>query len=122
MCVCVRSVKTEMRETEARAYDVCTLSHLDLVPSWVGRLIFLFLQQVPFVWWDWVRDSYTPLLSMGTKHKLMYHFTGVSQHGNVPTESLKISQSKKITTRVVGVVSQCQWGACMCRCAITCEP
>lgn len=66
--------------------------------------------------------SYTPLLSMGTKHKLMYHFTGVSQHGNVPTESLKISQSKKITTRVVGVVSQCQWGAWMCRCAITCEP
>lgn len=57
--------------------------------------------------------SCTPLVSMGTKHNLMSHFTGMAHHGDVPIESFKRSQSKKRTTSVVGVVAQCQRGVPM---------
>lgn len=51
MCVCVhvRSVKAEMRKTEARLHAICTSEPPGAGPAGVGGLIFLFLEQAPFV-------------------------------------------------------------------------
>lgn len=131
MCVCVRSVKTEIRKTEARVYAVCTSEPPGAGPQlgreagfpfpWTSTLCLVGLDQgqraCP------ISPPVAPLFSPWAQStSSCAHFAGVAQHGNVPTESLKISQSKKITTKVVRVVAQCQWGACTCRCAITCDP
>ena len=109
------------------------LSHLELVPSQVGGAAFPFLWTSTLClvgpgqgWWDkglsCLLPSCTPLLLVGTKHKLMSHFAGMAPCGDVPMQFMKRSQSKKRTTRVVGMVAQCQWGVSVCRHAVACAP
>lgn len=104
-----------MRKTEARLYAVSISEPPGAGPQPVGGLPFHFhwtstLCVVVPGWGQRSEDlshqhpSCTPLLSMGIKQKLLSNFAGVAHHGDVPIESLKRSQSKKRTTRVVGLV------------------
>lgn len=127
VCVCVSKISKNRNEKEARVYAICTSEPPGAGPQLGGGADF------PFAWTSTLclvgldqgqracpaSPPVAPLFSPLAESKSSY----TTSRGCPAWKcTLKISQSKKVTSRVVGAVAQCQWGVCMCRCTITCDP